>query len=160
MKLFLISLVSLLVDRVIKVLVVRNISLLERVEIIPNFFNLTYVTNEGAAFSILSGNVLFLIIVSFLALALIVFYYLFDENTSNVEKTIIAFLIGGILGNLYDRIFYGHVVDYLEFIIFGRTFPIFNFADIVIVLSITALCIVTFLKKDDEDGEVNRGQAV
>ena len=158
MKLFLISFISLLVDRLIKVIVTSSISFGERVVIIRDFFNLTYVTNDGAAFSILSGNTLLLIVLTIIALVLIVCFYLLDKSTSNKEKIVIALLIGGILGNLYDRVVYGHVIDYLEFNIFGYNFPIFNFADIVIVVSIFSLCILTFRKKDDNDGEIKSEQ--
>ncbi len=158
MKLFLISFISLLVDRLIKVIVTFSISFGERVVIIRDFFNLTYVTNDGAAFSILSGNTLLLIVLTIIALVLIVCFYLLDKSTSNKEKIVIALLIGGILGNLYDRVVYGHVIDYLEFNIFGYNFPIFNFADIVIVVSIFSLCILTFRKKDDNNGEIKSEQ--
>ena len=160
MKLFIIALISFIVDRVIKVIVTNNISIYERIVVIPNFFNLTHVTNDGAAFSILSGNTFFLIVVSIVALLLIVFFYLLDENITNKEKLVIMFLLGGIVGNLYDRIVYGYVIDYLEFNIFGYNFPIFNFADILIVLSVFVLCILTFKKKDDKNEENNIGQAI
>ena len=153
MKLFLISFISLLVDRLIKVLVTANIGFGERIVIIRDFFNLTYVTNDGAAFSILSGNTLLLIILTIIALILIVFFYLLDKDTTNNERLVIALLIGGILGNLYDRVFYGHVIDYLEFNILDYNFPIFNFADILIVVSIVMLVIITFTKKDDKNEE-------
>ena len=64
-----------------------------------------------------------------------------NVKLKNIDKIIYGILLGGIIGNLIDRVLYGYVIDYLSFNIFGYSFPIFNFADICIVLSMIGLII-------------------
>ena len=128
------------IDRIIKLLVTSFISLGDSIKIIDKFFNITYVTNDGAAFSIFSSKVPMLIIISIIALIFIVKYLIKNELRS-LEYIFYGLLIGGILGNLFDRIVYSSVIDYLDFNIFGYNFPIFNFADICIVVSIGVIFI-------------------
>ena len=81
--------------------------------------------------------------------SLVIVYYCFvkDKSLKSVEVFFIGMLLGGILGNLVDRVIFQYVTDYLEFIIFGYHFPIFNFADICIVVSVITLLILN-LKED------------
>ena len=125
------SIILILIDQLIKILVVNNIY--QDIEIVNNFFSLTYVKNIGAAFSVLEGNRILFVIVALAALYLI--YRLFIKNKKLTKLNIITYslLIGGIIGNLIDRIIYGYVVDYFEFILFNHNMPIFNLADVCIV---------------------------
>lgn len=140
MFIFLISTIVIIIDQIIKLLVESN--LIEDIIIIKNFFNITYIRNYGAAFSILNGNTLFLIIVSIISLFLIYFFLIKNKKLKIIEKVIYGFLIGGLLGNLFDRIIRGYVIDYLAVKIVNYNFPIFNFADICIVLSTILLLII------------------
>lgn len=153
-KITIISLFILLVDQIIKYIVINNMSLYKSIEIIPNFFNITYVENIGAAFSILSGNVLFLILISLIAIILIYLFLIKNKKLNKLQITMYSLLIGGIIGNLVDRIFRGFVVDYLDFSIFGYNFPIFNFADVCIVLSAIALLFIN-IKEEKNDTHSN-----
>lgn len=153
-KITIISLFILLVDQIIKYIVINNMSLYKSIEIIPNFFNITYVENIGAAFSILSGNVLFLILISLLAIILIYIFLIKNKKLNKLQIIMYSLLIGGIIGNLVDRIFRGFVVDYLDFSIFGYNFPIFNFADVCIVLSAIALLFIN-IKEEKNDTHSN-----
>jgi signal peptidase II len=135
-KLFLYSFLFFLIDRIIKLIFVSFIALGQVNNVITNFFYLTNVHNYGAAWSILNGNRLFLIVVSLLALVIIYKYFVEKEKLNNTKVILFSLLFGGIIGNLYDRIFLGYVVDYLGFIIFGYKFPIFNLADTFIVISV------------------------
>ncbi len=138
-----IIIILLFLDQLIKYLIVKNMYLGEEVTIIKNFLNITYVTNNGAAFNILSGNTFFLII-----LAIIVIIYI-SKNIKKIEhqeKIIYEILIAGILGNLIDRIFRGNVIDYIAFKIFGIEMAIFNLADTYIVCSCILLLIMEALK--------------
>ena len=99
--------------------------------------------NTGAAFSILTSNTILLILVSIVALNLIYFFLIRNRDLTKLENVIYGVLIGGILGNLIDRIIHGYVIDYLDFTIFGYAFPVFNFADICIVISIFLIIILT-----------------
>lgn len=138
-----IIIILLFLDQLIKYLIVKNMYLGEEVTIIKNFLNITYVTNNGAAFNILSGNTFFLII-----LAIIVIIYILKniKKIEHQEKIIYEILITGILGNLIDRIFRGNVIDYIAFKIFGIEMAIFNLADTYIVCSCILLLIMEALK--------------
>ena len=134
--------VSLVLDQIIKTIITRTLVLHQSIIIIENFFNITYVRNNGAAWSILSGNRLLLILISITALVIIYNYFIKNQNLSRFENLSYGILIGGTLGNLIDRIFYGYVIDYLDFNLFGYSFPVFNFADICIVVGISLICII------------------
>jgi len=145
-KISIISFIVVLLDQIIKIIINNNIGLGDGFDIIKNFLYITNVHNEGAAWSILNGNVLLLIFISIIALVAIL-CYIKNTKTNNFSEVLYAILIGGIIGNLLDRILYKYVIDYIGIIIFGYNFPIFNLADICIVLSI----IILFLKSCLED---------
>lgn len=135
-KILPISLLLIVIDQVVKILVISKLALQQSITIINNFFNITYVRNTGAAWSILSGNVLLLIMISVLALVAIYYYLIKDKYLNKIDIVSYSMLIGGIIGNLIDRIVHGYVIDYLDFKIFNYNFPIFNIADTLIVISI------------------------
>lgn len=96
------------------------------IELIKGIFNLTYAINTGAAFSILSGKQLFLILVT-TAVTGFLMYYLFKaikENKSRILKVSLSLIIGGALGNLLDRIRLNYVIDYFDFALIN--YPIFT----------------------------------
>ncbi len=136
------SIILLGIDQLIKYLIINYVGMNEVIPVINNFFNITFVKNYGAAYSILSGNRYFLIAVTFVFLIAIYFFYLKEEKKSKLELVTLTFLIGGILGNLVDRIIHGYVVDYLSFNIGTHYFPVFNCADTFIVLSVMVLLII------------------
>ena len=103
--------------------------------------------NKGAAFSILSGNIIFLIVIGLLALIGIIYYVKKLDYLNNIDVIIYSLLIGGVLGNLIDRIVHGYVIDYISFNFGTYLFPVFNFADICIVISIIII-IVRTIKED------------
>jgi len=128
-KMYIVSLLVILVDRIAKIFVEKFLDG-KIVDVIKNFFYLTCVKNEGAAFSILENKVLLLSLLGILALVFLI-YFVTKYNKNNIGY---FFLIGGIIGNLIDRIFLGYVIDFIGFNIFSYSFPIFNIADIFIVL--------------------------
>ena len=135
-KCVIIPFIVLFIDQLIKYLITSNFSLYEEKIIINNFFSLLYVRNIGAGFSILSGEVLFLAFISLAIIIGIIYYLIKDKNIKKLEYILYLILIGGILGNLIDRVVRGYVVDYLSFNFFEYSYPVFNFADICIVISI------------------------
>lgn len=137
-KIYLLAGILILLDQLTKVF--ANLYL-ENINIIPNFLNLTYVENTGAAWGILDNNRIILVCVSVLALLVINKYIKNETNFSNVSTISYGFLIGGIFGNLFDRIFRGYVIDFLNFNIFGYSFPVFNIADTLIVVGIILMTI-------------------
>ena len=113
----------------------------ESINIISNFWNITLVSNTGAAFSILSSSTPFLIIVSLITIILIYFFFIKGQNLKTYQTILYGLLLGGIIGNLIDRIIYGAVIDYLDFNIFGYNFPVFNLADTFIVIGVILIII-------------------
>jgi len=137
------SVIIFIIDQLVKLLVGFNISLNTSISVINNFFYISNVHNYGAAFSILYGNRIFLVIVSIITLVLVYYFLLKNKRFKWIDIIIYSLLIGGILGNLFDRIMYGYVVDFFDFYIFGYNFPIFNIADICIVFSVILIIIDT-----------------
>ena len=138
-KIFLFSLIFVLLDFVVKIIINNNIALYDSINIIPNFFSITYVRNTGAAFSILENNRIFFIIIGIIALIFIYLYLIKNKVLNKYMMVCYSMLIAGIIGNMYDRIIYGYVIDFLSFNIFGYNFPVFNIADSLIVVSIILL---------------------
>ena len=138
-----IILFEVLIDQFSKQIVTAYLDLYQKVEVIPSFFNLTYVQNYGAGFSILEGQrFLFLFIT---IVAIIIFSYMLykGKNSHIVYKTSLLLILGGTLGNFIDRIVHTYVVDFLDFIIFGYDFPVFNIADSFLTIGVILLLIYT-----------------
>lgn len=135
------SSVFLIIDIILKLIIKNNMVVNESINIINNFFSLTYVKNTGAAWSILSGKQFFLIIVTIIVIIFLLIYLYKMKNYSSLDIIGYSLLLAGALGNLIDRIFYGYVIDYLDFLIFNYDFPIFNIADCCIVIGIMILFI-------------------
>jgi signal peptidase II len=123
------------------------------INVIKNFFRITYLKNTGAAFSILSGNIIFLILITLIALFLIYFFLIRNKELKKIEIISYGMLIGGVIGNLIDRIRLGYVVDYLDFNFGNYNYPVFNFADTLIVISVILIIIST---GSDKDGNKSR----
>ncbi len=141
------SFIFLIIDQLIKILLSNTIKLGNSINIINNFLNITLTHNRGAAFSILSGNRILLIIIGLLAFIGILYFVNKLEKINKLNILIYSLMCGGILGNLIDRILYGYVIDYISFKFGNYYFPIFNLADIFITLS--ALFIIISLIKED-----------
>ncbi len=153
-KLAIISLVCIIIDQIIKVVITTNVEFAHSINVVNNFFRITYLQNTGAAWSILSGNRILLIIVTVIALGIIYYVFLKDKKIKNYESILLGLLLGGIIGNLIDRVRFGYVIDYLDFNIFSYHYPVFNFADICIVISIIILVIISL--KEDKNGNNSR----
>ena len=142
-RIILFSLIIFIIDQLVKLFIGFSVDLNTSITVVKNFFYISNVHNYGAAFSILYGNRFFLIFVSVFAVIFVYYYMLKNKKFNWIDIIIYSLLIGGILGNLFDRIVYGYVVDYLDFNIFGYNFPIFNIADISIVVSVFLIIIDT-----------------
>lgn len=149
------SFIFLLIDQIIKFIVTSNMFFTESINIINNFFRITYLRNNGAAFSILSGNIIFLVVITIIALLLIYFFLIKNNKLKKIDILNYSLLLGGIIGNLIDRVRLGYVIDYLDFNFGSYNYPVFNFADICIVLSIILIILKT-IKEGDKDGNSSR----
>ena len=145
---FVLAFMLIVIDQVTKWIVVNQISYGKSISILPNFFKLTYVKNTGAAWSLFMGNQMLLITMT-LTVLIFFFFYLYKKETINkVDVLIYGGLLGGIFGNLLDRIRLNYVIDFLDFTIFRYNFPVFNVADIFIVFAGIILIIKIFKEGD------------
>lgn len=131
-------LVILLVDFYTKYIVRNDVRFIKGVPIIPNLLSLIYVKNEGAAFSMLSGYRIALIIISSLAIILGIYAITRLYRDNKIIFLAVSMVIAGGIGNLIDRIFFGFVTDMISLSFFP---PVFNVADI----SVTLGCIILII---------------
>lgn len=150
-KILLLGICVFVIDLVSKIFVCNTLSLNHSFCIIKNFFYLTYTNNYGAAFSILQNNRLFLVVAALLILCFILYYIKKNVIESRLEIICYSLIIGGLCGNLFDRIVYGYVIDFFDFYIFDYDFAIFNVADSAIVLGMFILLIITCRRGDKDE---------
>ena len=132
-----------IIDLATKIWAVENLSYRSNIKIIGEFFQLTYVRNPGAAFSFASGATVFLSLFSLLVMIAILHYSV--KITSRGWAVVLGLVLGGILGNMVDRIFRepgvlrGHVIDWLQL----PNWPVFNIADMAIVFAALISMVLT-----------------
>ena len=146
-KIYYVTCLVLLIDQIIKIIVNNCMSLFDEIRLIPNFFSLYYVKNTGAAFSILEDNTTLLIFITVIFILIIHKYIKSEANFTKLSSISLGMVLGGMFGNLIDRIIHHGVIDYLSFDIFGYSFPIFNFADIGITLGVALMVLEMVLEK-------------
>ncbi len=147
----LISIILLCIDQISKLLVVNLLTKAGSITIIKNFFYLTYINNDGAAFSILVGKRIFLILVAILVIILLLHHIKKNNIQNKLEIISLSLILGGSLGNLIDRIVRGYVIDFLDFKIINYNFPIFNLADTFIVIGVFLLLLKELRKENTLD---------
>ena len=139
MTIIILSIIFLIIDQITKILVVNSLVPGENIEIIKNIFNIIYTNNTGAAFSILLGKRIFLIVVAVLIIGVLLYYIKRNKIEKKIDIIALSFVIGGSLGNLIDRIVRGYVIDFISIKIGNYNFPIFNVADALIVVGVILL---------------------
>ena len=149
---FLIALLVVLLDRATKWVVAKHISLHDGIQVIPSFFRITHVENRGAAFGLFADSPAqwkIAMLVLFSIVALIVVTALLWRNSHAMTSTGIglALILGGAVGNLWDRLLTGRVVDFLLFYIGQYQWPAFNVADSAIVCGAGLLVIEILFAK-------------
>lgn len=137
------------VDQYSKYIVEKNFKYVgERKPVIENFFNITYVRNEGVAFGLFQGKLIFIIILGFIAvIAMILYLHKKEEEHSNWSRFGYLFILGGAFGNLIDRIYRGYVVDFIDFA--GIWQYIFNIADVAINIGIILMLMEFLFEKEN-----------
>ncbi len=150
---FIVALSVALFDQGAKAFVETNLYLHEIRRVIPGLFNLTYVTNTGAAFGIMAGKEtwrhIFFQIMSILALGGIAYLYHTARSQSRLLFWGCSLVFGGALGNLIDRMRNKYVTDFLDFHIGPHHWPAFNVADSAITVG--AVCLALFFLMTPED---------
>ena len=148
-KSLIIATIIVIIDQVLKIVIDNILSINESTQVIPNVFYITKVYNTGAAWSLFEGSGILLIIIAIVAFFLLLKYQnYFMENKRNILA--FALIYGGLVGNLIDRVIYGYVIDYLHIYIFGFSFPVFNLADMAIVVGFL-LIIIAIIKGEEHD---------
>lgn len=149
-RIFVLTIIGIILDRISKIIVINKINLYESIKVIKNFFYLNHVRNDGAAFSILKGNTVPLIIVTIISLAFIGWTIYKEKKITKIEMISYSLLLAGIIGNFIDRLFYGYVIDFLSVIIFKYYFPVFNIADTFIVIGVIII-VICVLRGDNNE---------
>ncbi len=126
---FIIVSIVLSLDQLTKFFITKNLLLNQSLPVIKGIFHITLVHNRGAAFGILKNQVPLFIFTSIFAIILV--YYSLKKNIQQKTYTVsLTLILGGALGNLIDRLFFGYVIDFLDF----RIWPVFNIADSAVTI--------------------------
>jgi signal peptidase II len=150
--LIMIALVAL--DQATKQLIARTVDLYESVTVIPGFFNLTRIHNKGAIFGTFSqsnNKLVFSLLTaaSFAALALVITFFFKTPPGDKLMKVALTLIAAGALGNQFDRLIRGHVIDFLDFYIGKAHWPFFNAADSCITIGACLMLIILFRRKPE-----------
>ncbi|MSD83128.1 signal peptidase II [Lactobacillus curvatus] len=132
-------------DQLLKSWIVANLAFAATKPVIPNVLSLTYVQNDGAAWSILAGQQWFFYLVTIVALGVIGYLFYTSDRTEKFYRIGLTLLLAGTLGNFIDRLHLKYVVDMfqIEFI----NFPIFNVADVALTVGVVCVFIAILLKE-------------
>ncbi|MDO5336929.1 MAG: signal peptidase II [Eubacteriales bacterium] len=142
-----------LLDQASKLWAAKRLRGREDISVIQGVFRLSYLENRGAAFGILQNQLWIFLLFSVLLLGTVVYLFIRMPHTGNYLPLHLAaaVLAAGGIGNTLDRLFRGYVVDFLYFSLID--FPVFNVADIYVVLSILSICLLVFFYYPDENFE-------
>lgn len=144
-----VAVLTLVVDRISKWVVVDSLKLGESwnpVAALERWVSLTYVTNTGAAFGLFPDHGVIFMVIAVVVIAAIIFYYRYLPGDQWLVQTSLGLQLGGALGNLVDRLRYGHVIDFIDF----KVWPVFNVADSSIFVGVVILAF--HLLRDREEG--------
>lgn len=140
-KIYSIVSIVIMVDLILKFIVSSKLVENDIIKVIPNFFSIYYLKNTGAAFSILQDSTPFLVILSALILLVLNNYIDKEKDLNKISEISLGMVIGGIFGNMIDRIINHSVTDFISFRMFNYNFPVFNIADIGITVGVFLLLI-------------------
>ncbi len=147
-------------DQLTKLWTQRVFFLGEGRTVIPGFFDLRYIQNTGAAWGIFSGFNHWLVVFSFIMLALLIRFRHHLIGHHPLERISLALMLSGIIGNLIDRVRLGYVVDFLDFYIGSRHFPAFNIADAAITGGVALYFIAQLILSRSRSSENSQGTGI
>lgn len=152
---YFIILVVFLLDQVSKYYIQVTPALHGSIEIIPKSLYITYCKNTGIAWSMLSGKRLFLIVVGLIEIGVLIYFFIEKMKTKDKWYCFsLALMIGGAVGNLYDRCVLGYVRDFIDTYPFGYNFPVFNIADAALCVGVGIILILMLLEERNEKKNV------
>jgi signal peptidase II len=151
---FVLALAVVLLDRWTKHTVAARIAMYSHIQIIPGFFRLTHTENTGAAFSLFADSpshwkTALLIAFSLIAMVIVSTMLWRQARALTTTSTALSLILGGALGNLWDRVASGRVVDFLLFYVRQYQWPVFNLADSAIVVGAGLLVLEILFAKSD-----------
>lgn len=139
---------TIVLDQIVKYYINLNMTVGQSIPIINDILHITYVLNPGAAFGILEHKRVFFILIVFVMLVISYYVYKKISKMNLFLKIGMALLIGGAIGNLIDRVKTGYVIDFIDF----RIWPVFNIADIAIVIGVGIIIyFMLFLAENQTD---------
>lgn len=149
-KIFIVAIIGIAIDQLSKLLITNTLDLYDKLTVIPNFFSITYIKNTGAAWGILNNNIPLLIAITLIAMFVLIKFIVNEKNLNKIDIIAYGMLISGIIGNFIDRVIHNYVIDFLDFRIFGYSFPVFNIADTLIVMSVILMIILMIKRGKNE----------
>ncbi|MBP3233302.1 MAG: signal peptidase II [Eubacterium sp.] len=152
--LVIVALLLAVIDQITKYMVVSSIKLHDEIPVIGNAVVITYIRNTGTAWSLFSGKTVFLLIITFVVCAALIYVYknIITEDKYAILRWLITAMFGGAIGNMIDRIRLHYVIDFIYFKIIK--FPVFNFADICVTVSIFITLFLFIFKYEGEDLDI------
>lgn len=147
---FVLGIIIFVIDQLAKGYITASMRLGQSIPVVKDYFYITYVVNPGAAFGIFEHQRLFFIIVALLFVAAIVFFRkkILKENT--LFQWGVGLLMGGAIGNLYDRLQNGLVIDFFDF----RFWPVFNIADVAICIGAAFIMFDVCFRRGVDDTDI------
>lgn len=122
-------------DQLTKQIITSTMEIGDSTPVINNFLYLTYHRNEGAAFGILQGQMIFFYIITVITIiAIVIWLRNLDMKKEKLFAIGLAFILGGAIGNFIDRVIYQAVIDFIHTVWWGNNFPIFNVADTALTI--------------------------
>ena len=169
LKILIITAVVVVLDQITKIIIHNSMQLYESFKILGDFFRITYVENSGMAFGIQVANSGFFTVFAVIASIAIMIYLFRMKGEHLLARFSMALILGGAIGNLWDRIFRGSVVDFIDFEFFDINipafrflfidfpgysmdrWPVFNVADMGITIGMSMLFIFILFEKEEEE---------
>lgn len=146
------------IDQMTKLLVVENMEIGQSIPILGEFLQLTSHRNAGAAWGMFQGQMIFFYIVTVIVIALLMYIYKKEAKDNFLMQLSITLLLAGAIGNFIDRVLFQQVVDFVDVLIFGYDFPIFNVADSALTIGVILMLIEFFLTGRSGDNERNNSR--
>ncbi len=142
--------IIILIDQMTKIYIYNTMMLGESIEVIKNVFSITFHLNNGAAWGIFAGNIIFLVIITVIVISAIFYYILKNKVEDSFTKYGLILYVAGAIGNLIDRVRMGEVIDFFDFTIpiINYDFPIFNVADMALVCGFVLIFISVIKEKN------------
>ena len=146
---YLFAVLLIAIDQITKWNIVQNFELYQEKIIVPGIFSLFYIQNEGAAWGIFQGKMVFFYLVTLVVVGYLIYMFQQEKNKTKLVGISFALILSGAIGNFIDRLLNGYVVDMfrLDFI----NFPIFNVADVCLTVGVILMLIhVLFFEKEEK----------